>query len=167
VANLAVALVRTKGGWKGSEVPLEDVDDLDTLADLLRELDGADSSTAVLCFVEEDDEWFAIVRLAGDDDPRVFLSDRRMTDQSELAERLFADAMPIPPPRSEEEEEEEEESVRPVSEPSGDVEILDDLQTNAEALLELVAEEGLLPSDVVAAICERAGATDALEEVRG
>src|ERR1700761_2315385 len=88
VANLAVALVRTRGGWKGSELSLEDVDDLDTLADLLRELDGADSSSAVLCFVEEDDEWFAIVRLAGDDDPRVFLSDRRMTDQSELAERL-------------------------------------------------------------------------------
>jgi putative tRNA adenosine deaminase-associated protein len=144
---------------------LEDVDDLDTLADLMRELDGADTSPAVLCFVEEDDEWFAIVRLAGDDDPRVFLSDRRMTDQSELAERLFADAMPIPPPRNEDEE--EEESVRPVSEPSGDVEILDDLSTSAEALLELVAEEGLLPSDVVAAICERAGATEALEEVRG
>ena len=130
-------------------------------------LDGADSASAVVCFVEEDDEWFAIVRLAGDDDPRVFLSDRRMTDQSQLAERLFADAMPIPPPRSEEEDEEEEESVRPVSEPAGDVAILEDLQTNAEALLELVAEEGLLPSDVVAAICERAGATEALEEVRG
>lgn len=166
MANLAVALVRTRGGWKGSELSLEDVDDLDTLADLMRELDGADSSTAVLCFVEEDDEWFAIVRLAGDDDPRVFLSDRRMTDQSELAERLFADAMPIPAPRSEDDEE-EEESVRPVSEPAGDVEILDDLQTSAEALLELVAEEGLLPSDVVAAICERAGATEALDEVRG
>lgn len=166
MANLAVALVRTRGGWKGSELSLEDVDDLDTLADLMRELDGAGSSTAVLCFVEEDDEWFAIVRLAGDDDPRVFLSDRRMTDQSELAERLFADAMPIPAPRSEDDEE-EEESVRPVSEPAGDVEILDDLQTSAEALLELVAEEGLLPSDVVAAICERAGATEALDEVRG
>lgn len=166
MANLAIALVRTRGGWKGSELSLEDVDDLDTLADLMRELDGADSSAAVLCFVEEDDEWFAIVRLAGDDDPRVFLSDRRMTDQSELAERLFADAMPIPAPRSEDDEE-EEESVRPVSEPAGDVEILDDLQTSAEALLELVAEEGLLPSDVVAAICERAGATEALDEVRG
>lgn len=165
MANLAVALVRTRGGWKGSELSLEDVDDLDTLTDLMRELEGADSSPAVLCFVEEDDEWFAVVRLAGDDDPRVFLSDRRMTDQSDLAERLFADAMPIPPPRDEEED--EEESVRPVSEPAGDVEILDDLQTSAEVLLELVAEEGLLPSDVVAAICERAGATDALEEVRG
>jgi putative tRNA adenosine deaminase-associated protein len=165
VANLAVALVRTRGGWKGSELSLEDVDDLDTLTDLMRELDGADTSPAVLCFVEEDDEWFAVVRLAGDDDPRVFLSDRRMTDQSELAERLFADAMPIPPPRNEDEE--EEESVRPVSEPAGDVQILDDLSTSAEALLELVAEEGLLPSDVVAAICERAGATEALEEVRG
>jgi putative tRNA adenosine deaminase-associated protein len=164
VANLAVALVRTRGGWQGSELSLEDVDDLDTLADLMRELDGADTSPAVLCFVEEDDEWFAVVRLAGDDDPRVFLSDRRMTDQSELAERLFADAMPIPPPRNDDEE--EEESVRPVSEPAGDVEILDDLSTSAEALLELVAEEGLLPSDVVAAICERAGATEALEEVR-
>jgi putative tRNA adenosine deaminase-associated protein len=165
VANLAVALVRTRGGWKGSELSLEDVDDLDTLTDLMRELDGADTSPAVLCFVEEDDEWFAVVRLAGDDDPRVFLSDRRMTDQSELAERLFADAMPIPPPRNDDEE--EEESVRPVSEPAGDVQILDDLSTSAEALLELVAEEGLLPSDVVAAICERAGATEALEEVRG
>ena len=167
MANLAIALVRTRGGWKGSELSLEVVDDLDTLTDLMRELDGADSSPAVLCFVEEDDEWFAIVRLAGDDDPRVFLSDRRMTDQSGLAERLFGDAMPVPPPRSEEDEEEEEESVRPVSEPAGDVTVVEDLQTSAEALLELIAEEGLLPSDVVAAICERAGATEALEEVRG
>jgi putative tRNA adenosine deaminase-associated protein len=166
VANLAIALVRTRGGWKGSELSLEGVDDLDTLTDLMRDLEGADASPAVLCFVEEDDEWFAIVRLAGDNDPRVFLSDRRMTDQSDLAERLFADAMPIPPPRDEDEDE-EEESIRPVSEPAGDLEILDDLQTSAEGLLELVAEEGLLPSDVVAAICERAGATEALEEVRG
>ncbi len=165
MANLAVALVRTRGGWKGSELSLEDVDDLDTLTDLMRELEGADSSPAVLCFVEEDDEWFAVVRLAGDDDPRVFLSDRRMTDQSDLAERLFADAMPVQAPRNEEED--EEESVRPVSEPAGDMDIVDDLQTGAEVLLELVAEEGLLPSDVVAAICERAGATEALEEVRG
>ena len=163
MANLAVALVRTRGGWSGSEIPLGDVDDLDTLADVMRELDGAESSPAVVCFVEEDDEWLAVVRLAGDDDPRVFLSDRRMVDQSDLAERLFADALPVAPPPS---EDDEEESVRPVSEPAGDVDLLEDLQTNAEALLELAAEEGLLPSDVVSAICERAGATDALEEVR-
>jgi putative tRNA adenosine deaminase-associated protein len=146
---------------------LTGIEDLDTLVDELRDVVADTGASSVVLFVEEDDEWFAVVRLAGDDDPRVFLSDRRMTDQSELAERLFADAMPIPPPRSEDEEEEEEESVRPVSEPAGDVEILDDLQTSAETLLELVAEEGLLPSDVVAAICERAGATEALEEVRG
>ena len=34
MANLAVALVRTQGGWKGSELALEDVDDFDTLTDL-------------------------------------------------------------------------------------------------------------------------------------
>jgi hypothetical protein len=34
-------------------------------------------------------------------------------------------------------------------------------------LIQLCAEEGALPSDVIASLCERAGCLDVLDELRG
>ncbi len=162
MSYFAAALARTPGGWSGSEVDLGEVEDLEALADLVRELVDDESGTA-LVVLEEDDEYVALVRVDGGPgslaEPRVFLSDRRAVQASAVAAMLWED-----PPAAEGED--EEEGTRPVAEPVGDAALLSDLGTSADELLDLCAEEGLLPADVLTAVCERAGCLDALERVR-
>jgi putative tRNA adenosine deaminase-associated protein len=159
VAHTAIAMARDAAGWSGEEHELRDVEDLDTLTDELREGVG----TLVVLFVEEDDEWLGIVRIDGDNDPQVFLSDRRSLETSDLAERIFADALPVLPPPG---DEEDDDTPRPQAEVAGDTDLLSDLGTPGDVLIELCAEEGLLPGDVVSALCERAGCLDILDEIR-
>jgi len=162
LSYFAAALARTSGGWSGSEVDLGEVEDLEALADLVREFVDDDKGTA-LVLLAEDDEYVALVRVDGGpgslEEPRVFLSDRRAVQASVVAAMLWED----PPPA---EGEDEEEGTNPVAEPVGDAGLLADLGTSAEELLDLCAEEGLLPDDILTAVCERAGCLDVLERVR-
>ncbi len=159
----AVALVRTGSGWRGEEIELDDVDDLDGLAEIMSDLAAGAPDALVVCFVEEDDEWLGVVRLVPDNDPQVLLSDARMAEDSDLAARLFADALPVV---GEEADNEEGERRRTPADPAGDLDIVADLGVPADALVELIGEEGFLPSDIVTAICERAGAAEVLDELR-
>ena len=56
----------------------------------MREVVGDDAKTALL-FVEEDDEWFAVLRVDADNEPRVFVSDARVIASSDTA-ALFGEA---------------------------------------------------------------------------
>jgi putative tRNA adenosine deaminase-associated protein len=163
VVYVATALVRQEGSWSAREVDLSDVEDLDGAADLLRDLlDEADDGPALL-FVDENDEWVGIVRVDGpDDEPRAFLSDTRVVSTSDLAGSLFADVPPALP----ELDDDDEETIRPEAEPGGEADIMADFGTPSGTLLELCAEEGMLPSDVIAAVCEKAGCLEPLEELR-
>ena len=100
------------------------------LADALRELTGEGPGPALL-LLEENDEHLAVVRVDGGvgslDEPRVFLSDRRAVQASDVAKMLWEDP---------------------------------------GAPVEAAAEEGLLPADVLSALCERAGCDDVLEQLR-
>jgi len=98
----------------------------------------------------------------GEEDPRVYLSDRRATTTSDLASRVFSDALAAPEPG-----EDDDESSRPEIEPAGDADLLADLGTSGDKLAELTAEEGLLPGDVIAALTEAAGALEVVEALRG
>ena len=155
---LAVSVARTERGWAGSELDLGDVEDLDALADLLRDAAG-DGPGPGLLLLEENDEYFAVVRVDPDGDPRVFLSDRRAVTGSEAAALLADAGIDAPSP--------DEETQRPAAEPVGDDGLLADLGVPGERLLELSAEEGLLPADVLTAIAEECGFVDELEQVRG
>jgi putative tRNA adenosine deaminase-associated protein len=159
LSYFAAALVRVDGDWSAREIELDEVGDLEELADTMRDLDG---KGPVLLLLEQDDEWLGIVRVDGDDDPRVFLSDRRAVEVSEVAAMIW-DADPVVPPEG---DDEEEEGTRPVAEPVGDAGLLADLGTPAETLLELCAEEGMLPGDVLTAVGERAGFLEVLDELR-
>lgn len=163
MAYTATALIRSAGEWSGQECDLDDVADLDSLTDLVRDL-APDGATTVL-FVEEDDDYVAVVRVDGDDEPRVFLSDQRAVAEYALVAKVFADAVVVVD--DSESDEDDDESPRAEGRPAGDPELLADLGTPGPALLDLVAEEGMLPSDVIYALCERAGCVDVLEEVRG
>jgi putative tRNA adenosine deaminase-associated protein len=166
VSYFAVALSRTETGWSGEEIDLDDVVDLEALTDLLRDLTG-DGDGPALLLLEEDDEYVAVVRVDGGagglDEPRVFLSDRRAVQNSDVAAMLWEEA---DPDEAEGAEDDDDESSRPVAEPVGDTDLLSDLGTPAQVLLTLCASEGTLPADVLTAVCERAGCLDQLEELR-
>ena len=162
----AAALARTPEGWAGQEFDLDEYEDLEALAEALRDLSGeGPGPTLLVC--EEDDEYVAFVRVDGGAgslaEPRVFLSDHRAVMASDVAAMLWEGA---PDPVEEVEEEDDEESRSVLAETIGEAGLLADLGTGADALLKLCAEEGLLPADVIAAVSEPAGFSEALERLR-
>ena len=164
MSYFAAALARTEQGWTGVEIDLSEVDDLESLTDLLRDLTGEGPGPALL-LLEEDDEHIAIVRADGGagslEEPRVFLSDRRAVQGSEVAAMLWEQADGEPA-----DGDQDDEGTRPIAEPVGDTTVLADLGTPPDLLLETCAEEGLLPADVLSTLCERAGCADVLEQLR-
>jgi putative tRNA adenosine deaminase-associated protein len=163
VPYFAAALARTPDGWAAHEVDLDGVADVDELADLIRDVDPKAGST--LLFVEEDDEYAAILRLdAGADEPRVFISDgRAAADYPTVA--LLADAVAVDDDGAADAGD-DDTALGYDAEPLGAVDLLADLGTPAGALLALCAHEGNLPADVITEVCERAGCLDELEAVR-
>ena len=164
MSYFAAAVTRTDDGWSGREMDLEEIDDLEALAEELRDLSG-DGAGPALLLLEEDDEYVAVVRVDGGvgalDDPRVFLSDRRAVLGSDVAAMLWEDVALEEPGVDE-----DDEGLRPVAEPVGDSALLADLGTPSDALLDLCAEEGLLPADVLSGVADRAGFLDVLEGLR-
>ena len=162
MSYFAAALARTPDGWTARELDLDGASDVDELAERIRDLE--DEAETALLFVEEDDEYVAILRLdTSADEPRVFVSDAHAADSYPVAE-LFATAV--------------EEHTSPVahdddeppghdSEPLGDADLLSDLGTSRRMLIELVTHESTLPADVITEVCERAGCLDELETLRG
>lgn len=161
----AAALARTGDGWTGRELDLAELNDLEALAEELRDLVEGEDGPALL-LIEEDDEYVAVVRVEGGslDEPRVFLSDRRAVLGTGVTAMLWEDVAATDD--DEQDEEEEEEGTRAVAEPVGDASLLTDLGTSAQVLLELCAEEGLLPADVLTGVAERAGFLDVLDGLR-
>lgn len=156
MAYFAAALARVDGGWTGRDFDLDEVEDLESLTESLRDL--YDDSNLILLMLEQDDEWMGIVRVEPDEDPRVFLSDRRAVHVSDIAALLWEE--------EEEPVDDDEEGTRPIAEPVGDAELLADLGTPGATLLELCAGEGVLPADVLTTVGERAGLIDVLDGLR-
>ena len=161
MTHVATVLVRTGGDWTARELDLRGMDDVDSVADAVRDAVGADGPAVM--FVEEDDEYFVALRLDDvDADPRVFLSDVRAVDTSELAAMLYGEG--------EDEvdlDEEDDEDAPPLDgDPGGDDTVFADLGTPASELRALCKAKGMLPSDVIATLCERAGCSDVWEELR-
>jgi putative tRNA adenosine deaminase-associated protein len=162
---------RRGSDWSGDEVSLDGVEDLDGIVESLRQVAGDDADVSLL-LVEEDEEWFALVRLDEDVDPRVFLSDGRVTETSRLG-ALFGEAatvqeapVDVADDEDDDVDEDEEEGVRVAGDPIGDADLMSDLGMPAAKLLTLCAEEGQLPADILSAICEAAGCLEPLEALR-
>ncbi|GHE87514.1 hypothetical protein GCM10018785_63860 [Streptomyces longispororuber] len=92
----AALLARTEDGWEASDTELDDVETLSDLTDLAREAaaesGGADDET-VLVFIEQEDAWFGVVRVDGEDDPRIYVSDAAAAARSAYGEILLTDEM--------------------------------------------------------------------------
>ncbi|MCU1677480.1 MAG: hypothetical protein JWM93_2238 [Frankiales bacterium] len=161
MTHVATVLVRTGDDWTARELDLSGMEDVDSVADAVRDTVSGDGPAVM--FVEEDDEYFVAMRLDdADADPRIFLSDVRAAETSELAAMLYGEG--------EEEvdlEQDDDEDAPPLDgEPGGDDTLFADLGTPPSELRALCAAKGMLPSDVIATLCERAGCGEAWEDLR-
>ena len=178
MAYFTAVIARSGRSWKARDVEVDDAGSLDELADALR-LASIDDQP-VLAVVEHEDEWFALVRVDGDEEPRLFVSDLGASTQGHYAQLLAsaadvevedddpaADADPEDaedPGEAEEGSADEEEPV--VAAWAGDVDLLDDLGISARALRKLAEEKGDDPGAVLAEIGETVGFADLLEALR-
>ncbi|MGW2325780.1 tRNA adenosine deaminase-associated protein [Streptomyces sp. NPDC001700] len=69
----AALLARTAEGWEASDTELDDVETLTDLIDLAR--GAAKDDDTVLAFIEHEDAWFGVVRVDGEEDPHIYVSD--------------------------------------------------------------------------------------------
>ncbi|MBL1107822.1 hypothetical protein JK361_25065 [Streptomyces sp. 5-8] len=173
----AALLARTEDGWEASDTELDDVETLSDLADLARE--ASPDEDTVLVLIEQEDSWFGVVRVDGEDDPRIYVSDAAAAQRSAYGELLLTDELLGREPGSDdgpdldsldldgtedgESEDDEEEGggadAVPHS-PVGDSEILEDLGISEKELRALDAE------DALGTIAEALGASEVLETVR-
>ncbi|MEU6143449.1 hypothetical protein ABZ848_24195 [Streptomyces sp. NPDC047081] len=172
----AALLARTEDGWEASDTELDDVETLSDLADLAREASAEDDTVLVL--IEQEETWFGVVRIDGEDDPRIYVSDAAAAARSSYGEILLTDELLGREPgddgpdldaldldgTEDGEDEEDGDDDAPSAEsvphsPVGDVEILDDLGVSAKELR-------ALDEDALSAIAEALGASEVLETVR-
>ncbi|WP_225826825.1 hypothetical protein [Streptomyces naphthomycinicus] len=172
----AALLARTEDGWEASDTELDDVETLSDLADLARE--ASPDEDTVLVLIEQEDAWFGVVRVDGEDDPRIYVSDAAAAQRSAYGELLLTDELLGREPGSDdgpdldaldldgtedgESEDDDEETAGDAvpHSPVGDSEILDDLGIGEKELRALDAE------DALSAIAEALGASEVLETVR-
>ena len=173
----AALLARTEDGWEASDTELDDVETLSDLADLAREASTEDDT--VLILIEQEETWFGVVRVDGEDDPRIYVSDAAAAARSSYGEILLTDELLGREPGDDDadldsldldgtedgEDEEDGDEDTPSAEsvphsPVGDAEILDDLGVGEKELKSLDAE------DALSTIAEALGASEVLETVR-
>ncbi|WP_353943676.1 hypothetical protein ABII15_19875 [Streptomyces sp. HUAS MG91] len=183
----AALLARTEDGWEASDTELDDVETLSDLSDLAREAaaeaDAGDDT--VLVFIEQEDVWFGVVRVDGEDDPRIYVSDAAAAARSSYGEILLTDellgkdpdadeldALDLdgtedgePDPAADDGDEPDDGGGGPASEavpagPLGDRDILADLGVSEK---ELLALDG---ADALSEIADALGAAEVLETVR-
>ncbi|WSQ15585.1 hypothetical protein OG604_22580 [Streptomyces sp. NBC_01231] len=174
----AALLARTEDGWKASDTELDDVETLSDLAELAREASPEDDTVLVL--IEQEDAWFGVVRIDGEDDPRIYVSDAAAAARSSYGEILLTDellgrnpgdddvadldSLDLDGTEDGEDEDDDGEDAAGSAEavphgPVGDVGILDDLGVGEKELKALA-------TDAVTEIAESLGASETLELVR-
>ena len=172
MSTFAAAVARGKNGWTASELDLTGLADIDEVVDRLR--DAEPDADLSLLFIQADDLYRVILRLDEGVDLRVFGSDSAFADESRTGSLLLgeieAPALEIDdlavPNAPGDEDEVAEPAADPDADPVGDAELLADLGVSAHRLLQLCGQEGMLPADVTAEICQRLGCGDELDELR-
>ncbi|WP_406304138.1 hypothetical protein OHA61_19805 [Streptomyces sp. NBC_00885] len=176
----AALLARTQDGWEASDTELDDVETLSDLTDLAREA-SVDEDT-VLVYIEQEDAWFGVLRVEGEEDPRIFVSDAAAAARSSYGEiltnellggddddpaddldTLDLDGTEDPEPEDDDADDEVGESgsaaeLVPAG-PVGDRDILMDLGLSEKELL-------ALDTDALLEIADALGAAEVLETVR-
>ncbi|AOW87819.1 MULTISPECIES: tRNA adenosine deaminase-associated protein [Streptomyces] len=179
----AALLARTEDGWEASDTELDDVETLSDLADLARE--ASPDEDTVLVLIEQEDAWFGVVRVDGEEDPRIYVSDAAAAARSSYGEILLTDellgrdpgddgddldALDLDGTEDGESDDEDEDGADGGAAsagsgdavphgPVGDPEVLDDLGVSEKELRSM-------SGDAVGEIAEALGASEVLETVR-
>jgi putative tRNA adenosine deaminase-associated protein len=175
VSHFAAAVTRSAETWAAAELDLSGAADIEEITERLR--DVAPEASVSLLFVESDDTYLVILRLDEGDDLRIFGSDALFADESRLGALLLGEIKePVPDiidvdaelvvEDDDAEEAGDRPTIEPAIEPIGDPDLLTDLGLPAHRLLELCAQEGMLPADITAEVCQAVGAGDEIEELR-
>jgi putative tRNA adenosine deaminase-associated protein len=152
VSYFTAVLMRDGDKWLPRDVDLDDAGDLSELTDKLRLIEAGDEP--VLVFVEREDAWWAVVRVDGDEDPRVFLSDVPAAEVSTYGRFLeLPDADP------------DVDAERVEGACGGDFDILADLGTSPDDLRQ-ICEDETVPMDALAVISEAGGFAEVLDSLR-
>ncbi len=180
------AIIVPRGrAWSSTGVSVEEVSDLAELVQQMRQVD----SEVTLAVLEREDEWFALVRVDGDDDPRLFVSDLPAARHSHFAgvfedSELWSEAGSLAavgvgspagfgedPAVADEEPPaaggEELEPPRLAEVPwAGDLALLEDVGLGPAVLEQIVEDDADDPARALTAIGERVGFLDLLEALR-
>ncbi len=177
MAYFTAVLARSGRAWKARDVEIDDAKTLEDLTEVLRA--AAVDDQPVLAVVEHEDEWFALVRVDGEEEPRLFVSDLAAAAHSHYGEVLSSaadvdveedDLDAAGGDEDEEDDGEEDEEPEPV-EPvvrawAGEPDLLDDLGVSGRTLRKLVEENGDDPGAVLADVGETVGFAELLEALR-
>jgi putative tRNA adenosine deaminase-associated protein len=175
----AALLARTEDGWEASDTELDDVETLSDLADLARE--ASPEEDTVLVLIEQEGAWFGVVRVDGEDDPRIYVSDAAAAARSSYGEILLTDellgrepgdagpdldALDLDGTEDGEDDEADDDGDAAVGSadavphgPVGDAQVLEDLGVSEKELRSL-------SEDALTEIAEALGASETLETVR-
>jgi putative tRNA adenosine deaminase-associated protein len=150
VAYFTAVLLRDSDKWSARDVDLDDLTDLGELADRLRLIEAGDEP--VLVMIEREDAWWAVVRVDGDEDPRVFVSD--VAGSGASAYGRFLDTPSTTGDAA-------------VTEGTcgGDFDLLADLGTSPDDLRD-ICEDEMVPMDALAAVAEAGGFAELLDSLR-
>ncbi|GGX11357.1 hypothetical protein GCM10010297_35790 [Streptomyces malachitofuscus] len=176
----AALLARTEDGWEASDTELDDVETLSDLADLARE--ASPDEDTVLVLIEQEEGWFGVVRVDGEEDPRVYVSDAAAAARSSYGEILLTDELLGREPGDDgtdldaldldgtedgepDDEDADDGAATPGSAdavphgPVGDAQVLEDLGVSEKELRSMTG-------DAVNEIADALGASEVLETVR-
>ncbi|MDL4773413.1 MULTISPECIES: tRNA adenosine deaminase-associated protein [Thermomonosporaceae] len=145
MSYFAAVFARTPEGWIGAEAVLAEAEGVDDVADLMREAAVESYGDPVVLLIEQDDDWFAVVRLDGEQEPRAFVSTVREDGLGGLFHQLVGEA--------------------PTGDPAGDPALLEDLGVNGGHLGDL--GERALPGDALLTVAEQAGFGEEFDRIRG
>lgn len=176
----AALLARNENGWQASEPDLDDVETLGDLSELARAAIAEEET--VLVFIEQEDAWFGVIRVDGEEDPRIYVSDAAAAARSSYGEILLTDELLGRDPEdplalvdldgTEDGDADGDEDVVPgpaedhvPAGPLGEAGLLSDLGMSDTELLDL-SGDGALTGEALGEIAEAIGCADVLEAVR-
>lgn len=179
VAYFTAVLARSGRSWKARDLEVDDATTLDDLADSLRAVAVGDEP--VLAVVEHEDEWFAIVRVDGEELPRLFVSDLAAASGSHYGELLApaadvdseddfgvagSDAEAEDGGASDDDEDAVDDPEIVLAAWAGETDLLEDLGVPGRTLRKLVEDNADDPGAVLAEVGENVGFADLLAALR-
>ncbi|TDC62533.1 hypothetical protein E1200_25440 [Actinomadura sp. GC306] len=144
MTQFAAVFAQTPQGWVGMEAALAEAEHVDDVADLMREAAVETYGDPVVLLIEQDDDWFAVVRLDGENEPRAYVSTVREDGLGALFQQLVGEV--------------------PDGDPGGDPALLEDFGVDPKLLSDL--GEGALPGDALLAVAEHAGFGEEFDHLR-